>query len=170
MTMRTCGRVVPFGVAESAVGRIMFMGSLNSMSGSEIAGDAQPLEGVFGLVIERAAGALRHLGAVELDQDFLDARGIRGYGIGDVLIAQRAIALAVPGEIKRNDRDVFALGVGPDVGFGPMQDRVDAQMRAWRRRGVELVPEFRGLIAHVPAAFGAARREHTLLGAGRLLV
>ena len=40
---------------------------------SEVAGDAQPLEGVFGFVIQRAAGAFRHLGAVELDQDFLDA-------------------------------------------------------------------------------------------------
>ena len=91
-------------------------------------------------------------------------------GIGDVGIAQRAIALAVLREIQRDDRDVFALGVGPDVGLGPMQDRVDAQMRARRRRGVELVPEFRRLVAHVPSAFGAARREHPLLGAGRFLV
>ena len=51
-----------------------------------------------------------------------------------------------------------------------MQDRVNAQMCACWRRGVELVPEFRGLIAHVPAAFEAARREHALLGAGRLFV
>src|ERR1700740_2678111 len=51
-----------------------------------------------------------------------------------------------------------------------MQDRMDAQMRAWRRRSVELVPEFRRLIAHVPSAFGAARREYPLLGAGGLFV
>src|SRR4029453_9659132 len=61
-------------------------------------------------------------------------------------------------------------GVGPDIRLGPMQDRVDAQMRAWRRRCVELVPEFRGLIAHVPAAFKSAGREHAFLGAGGLLV
>ena len=96
--------------------------------------------------------------------------GVRGHGIGDVLVAERAIALAVLGEIKRDDRNVFALGVGPDVGLGPMQDRMDAQMRARRRRGVELVPEFRRLVAHVPSAFGAARREHPLLGAGGFLV
>ena len=47
---------------------------------------------------------------------------------------------------------------------------MNAQMRARRRRGVELVPEFRRLIAHVPSAFGAARREHALLGAGGFLV
>src|SRR5256885_10197117 len=53
----------------------------------------------------------------------------------DVLIAQRAIALAVLRKIKRDDRNVFALGVGPDVGLGPMQDRVNAQMRARRQIG-----------------------------------
>ena len=51
-----------------------------------------------------------------------------------------------------------------------MQDRVDAQMRAGRRRGVELVPELRRLVAHVPSAFEAARREHALLRARRLFV
>src|SRR5689334_16386801 len=51
-----------------------------------------------------------------------------------------------------------------------MQDRVDAQMRALWRRGVELVPELRWLIAHVPAALEPARREHALLGAGGLLI
>src|SRR5271169_3503344 len=90
--------------------------------------------------------------------------------MGDVGIAERAIALAGPGEIERNDRDVFTLGIGPDVGFGPMQDRMHAQMRARWRRGVELIPEFRRLIAHVPSALGAARREHALFGARRLFV
>ena len=51
-----------------------------------------------------------------------------------------------------------------------MQDRVNAQMRARRRRGVELVPEFRRLIANVPSALGAARRKHPFLGAGGFLV
>src|ERR1700737_2715047 len=102
---------------------------------SEIAGDAQPLEGVFGFMIERAAGPFRHLGAVELDQDLRVVGGGRRYWIGDVLVAERTIALAVLGEIQRNDRDAFALGVGPDVGFGPMQDWMNAQMRAPRRRG-----------------------------------
>src|SRR5260370_32253255 len=168
MTMRTCGRVVPFGV-DIAVGTIMFISTLTSID-SEIAGDAQPLKCVVGFVVEREPRALRHLGAVELDQDFLDAGSVRDHGIGDVLIAERAKALAVSGEIKWNDWDVFTRRVGPDVGFGPMQDRMNAQMRARRRRGVELVPEFRRLVAHVPSALGAARREHPLLGAGRLFV
>jgi hypothetical protein len=31
MTMRTCGRVVPFGVADIEAGRIMFMAALMAM-------------------------------------------------------------------------------------------------------------------------------------------
>jgi hypothetical protein len=69
-----------------------------------------------------------------------------------------------------SERNVFALRVGPDVGFGPMQDRMNAQVSARRRRGVELVPEFRRLVAHVPSAFQPARREHALFRPRRLLV
>ena len=47
---------------------------------------------------------------------------------------------------------------------------MDAQMRAGRQPGVEVVPEFRRLVADVPVALEAARGEHPLLGAGRLLV
>ena len=43
-------------------------------------------------------------------------------------------------------------------------------MRAARRRGVEVIPELGRLVAHVPSALDAARREHALLGARRLLV
>src|SRR5471030_1396721 len=133
--------------------------SSNAQALSEITGNPQPLESVFGLMVERPPGTFRHLGVFELDQDFLDRGCVGDNGIGDVLIAERAIALAVLCQIQRDDRDVLTLGVGPDVGFGPMQDWMNAQMRARRRRGVELVPEFRRLIADVPAALGAARRE-----------
>src|SRR5580704_18518944 len=167
MTMRTSGRAPPPDVVD-IVGAIRFIAALESTS--EIAGDAQPLESVYGFVVERAAATFRHFGFSKLDQDLIDAGGGRVDGKSDVGIAQRAIALAAPGEIKRNDRDVFAPRIGPDVGFGPMQDRVNAQMRARRRRGVELVPEFRRLVADVPSALSAARREHPLLGARGLFV
>src|ERR1700727_1797194 len=169
MTMRTCGRVVPLGVADRSIGMVMLMGGSTQYC-SQIARSAEPLEGIFGLVVERAPRALRHLRTFKLDQDFFDACGGRVDRKSDVGIAERAITLAVFGEIERDDRDVFALGVGPDVGLGPMQDRVNAQMRARRRRGIELVPEFRRLVANVPSTLGAARREHPLLGARGLLV
>src|SRR5271155_5044661 len=105
MTMRTCARVVPFGVAGMVAGTIMFM-AVPIESRSEIAGAAQPLERVFGLVVERAAGALRHPGLFKFDQDFLDRGSFRDDREGDVGIAERTIALAVPGEIKRDDWNV----------------------------------------------------------------
>src|SRR3984957_18729637 len=135
MTMRTWGRVVPFGVADIAAGTtVMFIATLNSFP-SEVARDAQPLEGIFGFVIERPACAFRHLGAIQLDENFFDVRCGRSHGMGDVGITQRAIALAILGEIQRNDRDIFALRISPDVGLGPMQDRMHPQMRARWPRG-----------------------------------
>src|SRR5580692_899660 len=136
----------------------------------QVAGNAQALERILGLVVHGAAGALRHLGAIELGDDLVDGARLRRHRRGDVGIAERAIALAVAREIKWDDRDALAPRIGPDVGLGPMQDRMDAQMSARRRRGVEVIPEFRRLIADIPAALDPARREHPLLGAGRLLV
>ena len=126
--MRTCGRVVPLASTWKRWRGGSCSCDAHTKCPLEIAGDTQPL-GIFGLVIERAAGALRHLGAVELGQDLIDAGGGRRHRVGDVLIAQRAITLAVLREIEQDDRNVLALGVGPDVGFGPMQDRMDAYAR-----------------------------------------
>src|SRR6266702_4210690 len=99
MTMRTWGRVVPFGVVDIVVGTSMFMAAPLNLSPksereSEIAGDPQALEGILGFVVERAAGAFRHLGLFELGQDFLDGGRVRDDGEGDVGIAERAVALA----------------------------------------------------------------------------
>src|ERR1700744_1484904 len=154
MTMRTWGRVVPLGVADEAGETNIFMALLNR---SEIAGDAQSLEGVFGFMIQRAAGPFRHLGQFEFGQDLVDVGSGGSDREGDVGVAERAVALAVLCQIKRNDRDIFTLGVGPDVGLGPMQDRMNPQMRAWRRRGIELIPKFRRLRADIPPVFDAAR-------------
>ena len=138
--------------------------------GHKVADFAQTLEGVLGFVIHGAAGAFRNPGCLELGDDLVDGAGVRFDRKRDVSITERAVALAVARQIERDDGNVFALGIGPDVALGPMQDRMHAQMRARRRRGVEVVPEFGRLVAHVPQAFGAARREHALLGAGGLFI
>src|SRR5215207_4678248 len=51
-----------------------------------------------------------------------------------------------------------------------MQDWMDPQMRTGRRRIVELVPEFRRLVANIPMTLRAAQREHPLLRARRFFV
>src|SRR6187549_3264477 len=55
----------------------------------------------------------------------------------------RPVALVV---VQRHGRDVLALDVLPDVELGPIEQRVDAQVRARREVGLELVPELRRLI------------------------
>ncbi len=62
------------------------------------------------------------------------------------------------------------MDVAPDVDLGPVQQRMDPQMGPGREVGVELVPEFRRLVAEVPLPGVAARAEHPLLGAHALLV
>src|SRR5215471_21506825 len=121
-------------------------------------------------MIHGAAGALGSPRGVEFSDDFIDRAGVRWHGKRDVSVAQRAVALAAPREIERDDRDAFTPGVGPDVGLGPVQDRMDAQMRAGGKTRIEVIPEFRRLVAHLPMALKAAGRKHTFLGAGRLFV
>ena len=79
----------------------------------------------------------------------------------------RAVALVV---VERHGRDVLALDVLPDVQLGPVEQRVDAHVRARREVGLELVPELGRLIADVPVVVLVARREVALLRAAALLV
>ena len=73
-------------------------------------------------------------------------------------------------EIQRDDRNLLALDVLPDVQLGPVQERVNADVRAGRKIGLELIPEFRRLIRRVPLHVGVARREIALLGARGVFV
>src|SRR5262245_56855448 len=51
-----------------------------------------------------------------------------------------------------------------------MQDRMNAHMRAPRRRCVEVIPKLGRLVADIPSALDASQGEHTLLCAGGFLV
>src|SRR5262249_13045262 len=117
-----------------------------------------------------AGGAVWKVRGLEFRDDVIDGGCVRLHRKGDVGIAKRSVALSVAREIKRDDRDVLAARVGPDVELGPMQDRMDPKMRTRRRRSVEMVPELRRLIAHVPSALETARREHALLRARRFFI
>src|SRR5262249_18066374 len=99
---------------------------------SHVTGGAQPLEGVFGLTVHGPASPLWRPCLFQLDDDFLDSVGIAVDGEGDVLVAERAVALAILGEVELDDRNGLARDVARDVHLGPMQQRVDAQVRARR--------------------------------------
>src|SRR3546814_18265231 len=76
----------------------------------------------------------------------------------------------MPGQVALHDGHLLAPRVEPDVDLGPVQQRVNSDMGAGREIGLVLVPELRRLVAEIPGAGLAARAEHALLGAGRLLV
>ena len=65
-----------------------------------IAGGAQALEGILGFVVHRPAGALGHPGRLQLGDDLVERGGVAVDREGDVLVAQRAVALAVLGEVE----------------------------------------------------------------------
>src|SRR4030095_8506994 len=121
-------------------------------------------------MIHGAAGTLRSPGVRQLDDDLADARRVGVDRRGDVLVAERAIALAVLRIVQIDDRNLLARDVAPDVELGPAQQRMDAHVGALRQLALEVVPEFRRLVLEVPGAAFGARREHTLLAAGGPLV
>ena len=138
--------------------------------GLHVACGTEPFEGVFRLVVHGAAAAFGDSGSFKLGDDLFYRGGFAVDRIGDVLIAKRAVALAVFREIQIDDRNILALDVPPDIKLGPMQDRMDADVCAGREVGLELVPEFRRLVAEIPFGVLATRTEDTFLGAGRFLV
>src|SRR3954447_193152 len=84
-----------------------------------IPGAAQALESVFGLVIHGPAGPLGRPGYFQFGNDLVDAGSAAVHREGDVLLTQRAVTLAVTGKVQRNDGNFLALGITPDVQFGP---------------------------------------------------
>src|SRR5436190_1255167 len=130
---------------------------------SHVALAAQLLETVLAVLhAPRALGDILERSALQFDDDVVDALGLALdrplAGAAAQAAVARAVALVV---VQRDRRDRFALDVLPDVELGPIEQRVDAQVGARCEVGLELVPELRRLIAHVPVVVLAARREVT---------
>src|ERR1051326_3416624 len=131
----------------------------------------QLLESVLTFLILRPAGALRGFGYAEFFNDFADATGI-GFdweSAGSAAEAAVAFVFAI-GEVKRNDRDIFAFDVFPDIQLGPMQQRMNADVRSLLEISLELVPQLRRLVFDVPFHIFVAGTEITLFRAGRFFV
>ena len=96
-------------------------------------------------------------------------RGFDRKGAGGA--PQAPVPGAVPPiQIEVDKRDILQLDVFPNVEFGPVQQRVDPDVRALREGGFELIPEFRRLIPEVPLAVLVARRKVSFLGPRALLI
>ncbi len=86
---------------------------------------------------------------------------------------QHAVALddqALFGEIERHDRYILGLDVAPDIDFGPVRQRKDPDALALADLAVIDVPEFRALIARIPAMVRRAEGIDAFLGARGLFV
>ena len=74
------------------------------------------------------------------------------------------------GEVQRHDGDVLQVDVLPDVEFGPVGEREDADALALIDAAVVEVPQFGALVLGVPLAEGVAEGVDALLGARFLFV
>ena len=117
-------------------------------------GAAQALESVFGLVVHGLGRPARASGVIsEFGNDLVDVGSAAVDRKVMFFFAQRAVSLAVTGEVQRHDRNFLALGIAPDV-----QSRSSAAggwMRTWvlrRNRVLQLIPELGRLVLEVPHA------------------
>src|SRR5690606_33170171 len=95
--------------------------------------------------------------------------GLEESGLGQ----EHAVALdhlALVRVVDRRQLDVLSLDVLPDVEFGPVRQREDADVLAPAVLAVVELPQLGALRAGVPGAEGVPEGEDALLGAGLLLV
>src|SRR5215471_17488021 len=108
MTTRTSGTATGLARRRSGETNAFMADPFSSCVTSQIAGFAQALEGVLRFVIHCATGSFGNPGRLELGDDLVDRGGVRSDGKRDVHVAERAVALSVAREIKRDDWNAFA--------------------------------------------------------------
>src|SRR5665213_3820498 len=156
------------------------------------------LHGTFLIVVDHAVLAFGAADEFHFVDDFFNGVGFRADGAGARTAPERSHAghhhfrffkrsddeilfdryqRASPdhhgprfGVIERHDRNVLAPDVLPDVEFGPVGEREDADVLALIHPGVVEVPEFGALIFRIPLAKLIAEGIDAFLGAGLLFV
>src|SRR5262245_46876326 len=97
---------------------------------SHVAVATQLFESVFAFLVLSATGAFRGFGVPQFLDYFRNGFRVRLDGAGARGAAEAAVAFSFSvREIKRNDRHVLAVDVLPHVQLGPVEQRVDADMR-----------------------------------------
>src|SRR6185295_11303103 len=121
--------------------------------------------------ILRAARSLRHRGMPQLVDNVVHGlrRGSDRHRAGRT--TKTAIAGPIPlVEIEIHEGNVLELDVFPNIDLRPIQQRVDSDVCAWREGRLELIPEFRRLIAEIPITMFVTRREVSFLGSRPFLI
>src|SRR5688572_19984146 len=136
------------------------------ISDSHVPIPAQLLERVLAFLVLGATGALGGFGVAQFLDDVAHGFCVRLDWKRAGRAAQAAITftLAVR-KVERDNRNVFALDVFPDIQLRPVQQGMDANVRALFKVRLELVPQFGGLVLHVPFHVFVARTEIAFLGA-----
>src|SRR5437899_12861566 len=101
-------------------------------------------------MILRATGALGCFCRFELGNDFVDCGGAAFNRMRNWTAAERAETFPIPREIHFRNGNVLALDIAPDIDFGPIQQRLHADVFAFFCWRYELAPEFRRLILVIP--------------------
>ena len=127
---------------------------------------------VVGVALDRAG---QRVAAEGPEPDLLDLDLLVGINRQPVVVDhhQHPVALdhgTLGREVERHDRDLLPVDVLPDIELGPVREREHADALARVLAAVVEVPELGALVLGVPAVRRGPEREHTLLGAGLLLV
>src|ERR1039458_9561724 len=102
------------------------------------------------MMVLGATGSLARARGFKFRHDFIDRCRIASDRLCDWTTTERTKALTISREIHFWNGNALALDVAPDIDFGPIEQRLDADMFAFCGRGRELPPEFRRLIFVIP--------------------
>src|SRR6266700_3755534 len=100
----------------------------------------------------------------ELGNDFVNCGGSALDWTRNWAAAKRTESFSISGKIHFGDRDVFPLDVPPNIHLGPIEQRLHANMFAFRGSRYELAPEFGRLIFVIPFKLRVSGRKVFLLG------
>src|ERR1039458_3345885 len=146
-------------------------GAAALIASSHVPVPPQLLERPLTLLILRSARPLRHPRAAQFLHDLMHRARLRLDRERARVTPNAPVTLPlVIGEVERDDGHALTLDVLPDVQLRPVQQRMNPDVGPGLEVRLELIPQLRRLILHVPLHVLVARAEVTFLGPRRLLV
>src|ERR1017187_3355886 len=146
-------------------------GAAALIGSSHITVPPQLLERLLALLILRPARPLRHPRPAQFFHDLVHRARLRLDRERAWITPDAPVTLPLlVREVERDDGHALTLDVLPDVQLGPVQQRMNPDVGPGLEVRLELIPQLRRLVLHVPLHVLVARAEVTFLGPRRLLV
>src|SRR5205823_5784081 len=131
----------------------------------------QLLKRIFALLVLSPARSLRCAGMPQLLNDLAHAARIRLDRERARRTAQTPISFALLiRKVERNHRNLLPLDIFPHIQLRPVEQGMDPDVCSLLEISLELVPQLRWLIFHVPFHVFITRAEIAFLRACRLLI